>query len=137
MAMSHANCLHAATSAGRRECRSLGGPAGWAAANSNAINKPTGMPEPVLTDRMAAMGRAIAEVIADPNAAVARGNAGTESWIMAHGTKAARRRVETRRIQPRRGGARVPARSSACVQAALHIDEHGGRCACGWEAVAA
>lgn len=40
------------------------------------------------------------------------------------------------RIQPRRGGARVPARSSTCVQAALHIDAHGGSCACGWEAVA-
>lgn len=38
------------------------------------------------------------------------------------------------RIQPRRSGARVSATSSTCVQAALHVDAHGGRCACGWEA---
>lgn len=34
------------------------------------------------------------------------------------------------RIQPRRSGARVAAKSSTCVQAALHTGR--GRCACGW-----
>jgi hypothetical protein len=34
------------------------------------------------------------------------------------------------RIQPRRGGARVAARNTTCVQAALHTG--AGRCACGW-----
>lgn len=44
-------------------------------------------------------------------------------------------KAENARIQPRRSGARVSARNTSCVQAALHIDAHGGRCACGWEAV--
>lgn len=44
-------------------------------------------------------------------------------------------KAENARIQPRRSGARVSATSSTCVQAALHIDAHGGRCACGWAAV--
>ncbi|MET0416570.1 MAG: hypothetical protein ABW022_11185 [Actinoplanes sp.] len=39
-----------------------------------------------------------------------------------------------KRIQPRRGSARVAARNTTCVQAALHVDAHGGRCACGWVA---
>lgn len=38
------------------------------------------------------------------------------------------------RIQPGRSGARVSARNTSCVQAALHIDAHGGSCACGWKA---
>lgn len=42
-----------------------------------------------------------------------------------------------KRIQPRRSGARVAVGSSTCVQAALHIDAHGGRCACGWVALVA
>lgn len=44
------------------------------------------------------------------------------------------RRAMDRRIQPKRSGARVSSRGSSCVQAALHIDAHGGRCACGWVA---
>lgn len=51
----------------------------------------------------------------------------------ARANQAARRRMDldaTRRIQPRRSGARVAASSSTCVQAALHTGT--GRCACGW-----
>lgn len=43
-------------------------------------------------------------------------------------------KAENARIQPRRSGARVSINTSGCVQAALHIDAHGGRCACGWAA---
>lgn len=39
--------------------------------------------------------------------------------------------MKAERIQPRRGGARVAARNSTCVQAALHTGK--GLCACGWE----
>lgn len=42
--------------------------------------------------------------------------------------------LQAKRIQPRRSGARVSGQFSTCVQAALHIDAHGGRCACGWVA---
>ncbi len=45
-------------------------------------------------------------------------------------------KADNARIQPRRSGARVSARNTSCVQAALHIDAHGGRCACGWSAAA-
>ena len=38
--------------------------------------------------------------------------------------------------RPRRAGARVSIKNSTCVQAALHVDAHGGRCACGWVAAA-
>ncbi len=42
--------------------------------------------------------------------------------------------ADNARIQPRRSGARVSGAFASCVQAALHIDAHGGRCACGWAA---
>jgi hypothetical protein len=45
-------------------------------------------------------------------------------------------KADNARIQPRRSGARVSTRGASCVQAALHVDAHGGRCACGWEAAA-
>jgi hypothetical protein len=43
----------------------------------------------------------------------------------------ARQAAAADRIQPRRGGARVSAKNTTCVQAALHTS---GRCACGWHA---
>jgi hypothetical protein len=110
MAMSHTNCKHAATSAGRRECRSLGGPAGWATANSAAINKPTGMPEPaeIGTDFVSRAIKMIGPVVRP-------------------------RGLHTMAPAP---SLIIRPDSSSCIQAALHIDAHGGRCACGWEAVA-
>jgi hypothetical protein len=47
---------------------------------------------------------------------------------------AGRIKAQPVRIQPRRSGARVSGAFASCVQAALHIDAHGGRCACGWGA---
>lgn len=102
MAISHANCTHPRTPAGRRACRnqSTTPPSGWSP-EAEAHHEEVGR-------RNQGIGEAM--------------------------RKRAQKPV---RIQPRRGGARVSANGSACVQAALHIDAHGGRCACGWEANAA
>jgi hypothetical protein len=43
------------------------------------------------------------------------------------------RQGEIRRQADRMKAGAVP---TECIQAALHIDAHGGRCACGWEAAA-
>jgi hypothetical protein len=110
MAMSHANCTHSRTPAGRRACRAAG-----LNATAHIALEPKGL----------TMAEAIQHVIDNPAQAAAAGNAKTEAWIMSSGTRAARSRV-VRRM--RQGDAKK------CVQAALHIDEHGGRCACGWEA---
>ena len=104
MAMSHAECKHAATSAGRRACRAGSAPK-----------------SPVTVDYIAAHMNKV---------------------LSAHKVKAKMDRDYDKagvpkRIQPRRSGARVSMKSSTCVQAALHIDAHGGLCACGWEANAA
>lgn len=146
MAVSHANCTHPRTPAGRRACRAgVAAPKTWTVADALKLaSTMTG-----------------AELAAN-------GNAKTEAWILEHGTPAAKRRINAKdrvteirenaaaarqrendrmraagrvakdpkpaRIQPRRSGARVSATGSTCVQAALHIDAHGGRCACGWVA---
>lgn len=99
MAISHTNCTHPRTSAGRRACRSGG----------TAYQPMTLAQSATLIADLRSSGRM---------------------------ETAPRRSEKPARIQPRRGGARVATRGSACVQAALHIDAHGGRCACGWEAAA-
>lgn len=92
MAISHANCTHPPTPAGRRACR-----------------KATGLD------------------IKGPTVTINR--------VSGNRTVTGPRTPEKpARIQPRRSGARVAADGSACVQAALHVDAHGGRCACGWVA---
>lgn len=109
----HTNCIHPRTPAGRRECRSLGGPAGWAAANAAGLNDTT--PDRIstvsLADRMSAV---TAVKITGP---VARRMARTAA------------KADNARIQPRRSGARVAATNSTCVQAALHTGD--SVCACG------
>lgn len=108
MAISHATCTHPRTPAGRRACR---------AAQANAdrhIATETGE----VTNRRRA-GMDMREI---------RGRARTAGRDAQIAAKL--------RIQPRRSGARVSAAGSTCVQAALHIDAHGGKCACGWAAVA-
>lgn len=89
MAVSHANCTHPRTPAGRRACR-----------------KSTGLDIKGPIDHVSGE-----KVVTGP-----------------------RLPQKPVRIQPRRSGARVPPRGSVCVQAALHTDDHGGRCACGWVA---
>lgn len=93
MAVSHANCTHPRTPAGRRACRA-------------GTDTPAPREVQSFRARLGRVERAYAE------------SAG----------------LVPRRIQPRRSGARVAARNSSCVQAALHVDAHGGRCACGWVA---
>jgi hypothetical protein len=112
MAISHANCTHPRTPAGRRACR-----AGAA---------------PVTKDRTYGAPEIGIPYVVWPEGV---SEAGYRKLVRAAGARHARNAPEKpARIQPRRGGARVPARSSTCVQAALHIAAHGGRCACGWVA---
>lgn len=125
----HTACTHPRTPAGRRACRDAG-----RVANVHMAMEP----------KVTTVKDAIAHVIANPRAAAASGAAKTEAWIMTSGTRAAQERVMARRrdntpkrIQPRRSGARVSGAFASCVQAALHIDAHGGRCACGWAAAKA
>lgn len=122
MAISHADCTHPRTPAGRRACR-----------DAARIRDEHQAREP----RVGSVDEAIAYVIANPKKAAAAATAKAESWIASYGTDTARARVAARkpsqrpaRIQPRRSGARVDATASTCVQAALHTR---GRCACGWE----
>lgn len=115
----HTACTHPRTPAGRRACR-----AGVA----------NGTPVPVVDyikehiNKTAANGRMKARMDRSYDeikmtGPVARRMARTATKVDA-----------APRIQPRRSGARVSATSSTCVQAALHIDVHGGMCACGWVA---
>lgn len=116
MAISHVGHNHPATPAGRRACR----------AGAPTFDITTGVLDmgaaPVKAKKVTAtdLGLDMGEI--RMTGAVAR--------------RMARQAMksENARIQPRRGGARVSIKSSGCVQAALHIDSHGGRCACGWVA---
>lgn len=135
MAIDHTNCTHARTPAGRRECRTLGGPAGWAAANSAAINKPTGMPEPIIAGDY--IGEHIRKTAANHTMKARMDREYAEVRMTGQLARRMARqaaKADMARPQPRRSGARVSTGNSSCVQAALHIDAHGGRCACGWEA---
>lgn len=104
----HTNCTHPRTPAGRRACRA-------------ALNDPTpvaGIPGTSLGE----MRQGFRDSEIKMTGPVAR-------RMARHAAKA-----EIKRIQPKRSGARVAIDNSGCVQAALHVDAHGGRCACGWVA---
>lgn len=104
MAISHAGHNHPATPAARSACR-----------------KSNGNPNVTRIESDGYVARAAKSEIR-MTGAVARRMARTAM------------KAENMRIQPRRSGARVAIDDSGCVQAALHIDAHGGRCACGWTA---
>jgi hypothetical protein len=118
MAISHAGHNHPATPAARAACRKLMAGGGGAPTNQ----------------RIEADGY-IADHIRK-TAAAARIKISMDrryDEIKMTGDMArrmARTAAKADRIQPRRGGARVAAVSSTCVQAALHTAS--GRCACGW-----
>lgn len=122
MAISHAGHNHPATPAARAACRKA------LAANPLALAG---------TSAFTPIDREIvrAQMNRDARRRMDRGPIVGELDLR---NRIARQSVEKpARIQPRRSGARVSARNTSCVQAALHIDAHGGRCACGWEALAA
>jgi hypothetical protein len=121
MAISHAGHNHPATPAARSACR-----------RKLTIAEPVATPDYI--------GEHIRKTAAN-YAAKARMDRDYDSQEIRMTGPVARRmarqaiKSQNARIQPRRSGARVSSSSSTCVQAALHIDAHGGRCACGWEAV--
>lgn len=122
----HTACTHPRTPAGRRACR---------AGNAVTADQAGRMDMPLGVDyigdhirKTAANGRMKARMDRSYDEIKMTGNTAR---------KIARQAVAAERIQPRRSGARVSATSSTCVQAALHIDAHGGMCACGWVANAA
>jgi hypothetical protein len=120
MAIDHTNCTHPRTPAGRRACR--------------AGNLVPSLSQSISPERSSAEQRDRDERSARIRASFASGPeikiTGPVARRMARQAIAA----DNARIQPRRSGARVSTRNTSCVQAALHIDAHGGRCACGWEA---
>lgn len=116
MAISHAGHNHPATPAGRRACRA--GNAAPAPATTKVVN---GEIRDLCTDCRK-------NVVRIGNKLCWACNIKVDAPV--------RKTVAAPRIQPRRSGARVSAGSSTCIQAALHIDAHGGRCACGWMAAA-
>jgi hypothetical protein len=111
MAMDHTNCTHPRTPAGRRACRATNN----SVVGLSYVPIPEDFPGTDRAFRKANPGRPVTLAEAIPN-------------------RRRQRFSEAARIQPRRSGARVSATGSTCVQAALHIDAHGGRCACGWVA---
>lgn len=106
MAISHAGHNHPSTPAARSACRKQ---------MANGDTPLTGNPIPV--SLAGVLARTITPEIR-MTGPVAR--------------RMAKYAVKAERIQPRRGGARVSAGASTCVQAALHTGT--GRCACGWHA---
>jgi hypothetical protein len=121
MAVSHVGHDHPATPAGRRACRSGNAPA----------------PVPATDDYISAhmnnvLQKAKLKAEMDRNYDQIKMTGPVARRMAKHSAKA-----DALRIQPRRSGARVSTIASTCVQAALHIDAHGGKCACGWEAEAA
>lgn len=151
MPNSHANCTHPRTPAGRRACRAGNTVLGMtvvvngevrdlcATCRKNVVRKgnencwncaPAGSAFnlPPMSDEVKARGAELyARSLAD-NREIRM--TGAVARRMARQAVAA----DNVRIQPRRSGARVSARNTSCVQAALHIDAHGGSCACGWKA---
>jgi len=127
MAISHAGHNHPATAAARKACR-----------NSNDNPNVTRIEADGFRKVTAASARRAGVAIGRANEARARQEV-LDSEIKMTGPVARRMakhaaKAENARIQPKRSGARVSSRNTSCVQAALHIDAHGGRCACGWEA---
>jgi hypothetical protein len=117
--MDHTNCTHLRTPAGRRACRAGASTPAPVDYISDHVRK---------TTANAAMK---ARMDRDYDSAGIKMTGPVARRMARQAAKA-----DAVRIQPRRSGARVSARNTSCVQAALHIDAHGGRCACGWEAAA-
>lgn len=110
----HTACTHPRTPAGRRACRA-------------AVAKGTTLD--MTPERSAEIDRQVKAFSDAFNKA--------KSEIKMTGPVArrmARHAAKADRIQPRKSGARVSTDASTCVQAALHVNAHGGRCACGWKA---
>jgi hypothetical protein len=156
MAMSHAGHTHPSTPAARSACRKAmangalhmaaepQGPMTMAeriayvvanpekaVASANAKTEAWIMSEgtDAARDRLKLTGpvaRRMARQAARADMKGAARTAGRDAQIVA------KLRATPARPQPRRSGARVSTANSTCVQAALHIDAHGGRCACGW-----
>lgn len=117
MAISHANCTHPRTPAGRRACRA-GTPSAVEMAVKVELGADTLDAAAERRNRMREMQDRLESMADEPvklTGAVAR--------------RMARQAVDAERIQPRRSGARVSATASTCVQAALHTVR--GLCACG------
>lgn len=121
----HTDCTHVSTPAARKLCRSF-----KAAAAAPVVEAPSYITQEI--------NRQVAN-----NAVKARMDRRYDDEELRITGPVARRMArqamaaENARIQPRRSGARVSTTGSTCVQAALHIDSHGGRCACGWAALTA
>lgn len=124
MAISHTGHNHPSTPAGRRACRASGG------AGDMQATKPDYIADHIR--KTAANSQMKARMDRQYDEADLRGlarTAGRDAQIVA------KLRTKPPRIQPRRSGARVSADTSTCVQAALHTGR--GRCACGWDTMAA
>ena len=130
MAIDHTNCSHPRTPAGRRACRAN------RAGTPELIVRGELAPETVTITPAPVRRKRAADLEAKLNRMADDDYIGEHiRKVAANGRMRARMdREYAARIQPRRGGARVPARTAGCVQAALHIDAHGGKCACGWKA---
>lgn len=113
----HTNCTHDRTPAGRKACRNSGNPVAPVDYIGEHIRK------------TAANHAVKAKMDREYDASEIR-MTGAVARRMARQAVAA----DNVRIEPRRSGARVSGGFASCVQAALHIDAHGGKCACGWEA---
>lgn len=123
MAISHAGHNHPATPAARSACRkSTGNPMVTRIESDGYIAEHI--------RKTAANGRMKARMDREYDAAEIKMTGAVARRMARQIAKA-----DNARIQPKRSGARVSATDSSCVQAALHIDAHGGRCACGWVAV--
>ena len=105
----HSACTHPRTPAGRRACRALHNQHVDGLAMSEMIHRPA--PEVVPEGHVVIPGLGVTV----PN-------------------RRRQRSSDAARIQPRKAGARVSAKNSTCIQAALHTPKNGGRCACGWSA---
>jgi len=118
MAISHADCTHPRTPAGRRACRAGNAPLVVTTPDPISVYART---HHLSADAENGMRVAMAQVTTAPiEIEIARSKM----------NQTARRRMAAApRIQPRKSGARVSVTSSTCVQAALHSSR--GLCACG------
>lgn len=117
MAMSHANCTHPRTPAGRRACRA-GNAAAPVVIAPTVVPTSPGLRHPEIKWTAAAVRRA--------GKAIAKADA-----MRADRDKARQAAAAAPRIQGRRIPSRVVRDGSGCIQASLHTS---GRCACGWHA---
>lgn len=121
----HTNCTHPRTPAGRRACRA-GRVIDPIVAIEERMERNTG------TDWVAGLreiaGRKNAPTAQDMTKIRTRLDhlAGSEGGPLRHAE--AMRRITLEANKKRR----IKKQFASCVQAALHIDAHGGRCACGW-----